>query len=150
MKKLMSVMLSVVLLLGLAAVSASGAPASAQVYVTISDGAGEIVMAQETVTVTDIDNDSKLTINDALYCAHEKSYAGGAAQGYATEMTQWGIGIKKLWGVAAFASDDEKGVVTVTLSIRCDTVAGKSENEYVPQDGTIIYYTLYPRISVPG
>ena len=40
------------------------------VNVTIADKDGNPVMVQEEISVTDIDNDGKLTINDALYLAH--------------------------------------------------------------------------------
>lgn len=99
MKKITATLLSMVLVLGLFGFSAFAADASTQVYVTIALGDGSLGVAQQAVTVTDIDSDSKLTINDALFCAHEAFYPGGAAQGYKTELTQWGLGIKKLWNV---------------------------------------------------
>ena len=73
---------------------------SVQVYVTISDGEGKLVMAQEPVTVTDRDNDGKFTVDEALYAAHEAKYTGGAAEGYGTENTAYGLSLAKLWGVA--------------------------------------------------
>ena len=73
---------------------------SIQVLVTISDGEGKLVMAQEPVTVTDRDNDGKFTIDEALYAAHEAKYTGGAAEGYGTENTAYGLSLAKLWGVA--------------------------------------------------
>lgn len=72
---------------------------SAKVYVTICDDKGSLAIAQEEVIVTDIDNDGVLTINDALYHAHEKKYSGGASSGYSTAKTEYGVGITKLWGV---------------------------------------------------
>lgn len=100
MKKITAVLLSMVLVLGMFGVSAFAAGSSTEVYVTIALGDGTLALAQETVAVTDIDNDNKITINDALYCAHAAFYPGGAAAGYATELTAWGMGIKKLWNVA--------------------------------------------------
>lgn len=76
---------------------AEGAPLSADVYVTVSDK-GSLAVTQRRVTVTDTDGDNALTLNDALYCAHESAYNGGAAAGYATTDTQWGISMTKLWG----------------------------------------------------
>ncbi len=70
---------------------------SADITVTIAN-TGELVVVQEPVTVTDTDSDGKLTINDALYLIHEAKYEGGAAAGYATSETQWGLGLSKLWG----------------------------------------------------
>ena len=72
-------------------------PSEATVYVTISNK-GDLVVRQQSVTVMDIDDDGALTISDALYCAHEKYYKGGAAEGYGAEMGQWGLGLTKLWG----------------------------------------------------
>ena len=72
----------------------------AEVYVTIADENGELALSQEKITVTDIDNDGALTINDALYAAHEAKYEGGAAAGYASSVGQYGLAIDKLWGTA--------------------------------------------------
>jgi hypothetical protein len=74
----------------------SFAEGGANVTVTIKNGG--IVVARETVEVTDIDEDGALTINDALYCAHEKFYDGGAAAGYGSGMSDWGLSLTKLWG----------------------------------------------------
>ena len=70
----------------------------AEVYVTIADENGELALSQEKITVTDIDNDGALTINDALYAAHEAKYEGGAAAGYASSVGQYGLSLSKLWG----------------------------------------------------
>ena len=102
MKKIIAVLLSVLLVLsvGMLFVSADDAANSVDVHVTIVDEKSEFAVAYETVTVTDIDNDEALTVNDALYAAHEQFYDGGAAAGYATETTKWGLSLMKLWGVA--------------------------------------------------
>lgn len=70
------------------------------VYVTISDDKGVLALAQEKIIVTDIDGDNALTINDALYCAHEAKYKGGASAGYAAGQSQYGISLNKLWGIS--------------------------------------------------
>lgn len=72
---------------------------TADVYVTISDGTGELPLAQEKITVTDIDADGALTINDALYAAHDAKYDGGAEAGFASAETEYGMSLNKLWGV---------------------------------------------------
>ncbi|MEE3493155.1 hypothetical protein [Ruminococcus sp.] len=102
MKKIIAVLLSVLLVLsvGMLFVSADDAANSIDVHVTIVDEKSDFAVAYETVTVTDIDNDEALTVNDALYAAHEQFYDGGAAAGYATETTKWGLSLMKLWGVA--------------------------------------------------
>lgn len=99
MKKITACLLAVVLFLGMFGLSVFAANDSVMVYVTIALDDGRLAVAQEAITVTDIDSDNKITINDVLHCAHEEFYPGGAAQGYATEVTQWGLGIKKLWNI---------------------------------------------------
>ena len=99
MKKTLSVILSVLIILSIGVVCAA-AEDSADVWVTIADKDGKLAVAAEKVTVTDADKDGALTINDALYCAHEAFYEGGAAAGYATGSTQYGLSLNKLWGAA--------------------------------------------------
>lgn len=74
--------------------------ATVKAYVTISDQNGATVMAQEEVTVADVDKDGVLSISDALYAAHEAKFTGGAAAGYAASVTEYGLSLDKLWGVA--------------------------------------------------
>lgn len=90
-----TVMTLLICMLGVQAFASEGA--SAEVYVTITNGT--IALAQEAVTVTDADGDGELTINDALYAAHKAKYSGGASAGYATATSDYGPGITKLWGV---------------------------------------------------
>lgn len=89
---------AVMMMVGSLSVSAF-ADESVNVYVTISDDKGELALVQEKINVTDIDGDNSLTINDALYCAHEAKYEGGASAGYAAGQSQFGISLNKLWGV---------------------------------------------------
>ena len=70
---------------------------SAKVLVSIANGT--LVLAAEEITVTDVDNDGALTINDALYAAHEAKFDGGAAAGYGSASTEYGLSMTKLWGV---------------------------------------------------
>lgn len=69
---------------------------TAEVYVTIANG--DLKIAAEPVIAADIDNDGEVTVNDALYAAHEQYYEGGAEAGYGTEYGQYGLSITKLWG----------------------------------------------------
>ena len=50
---------------------------SALVYVTVSDG--QLQLANCKVEVSDSDGDHALTVNDALFAAHEKYFPGKAA-----------------------------------------------------------------------
>ncbi|MBQ9112769.1 MAG: hypothetical protein IJY08_04230 [Clostridia bacterium] len=105
MKKVLSkasALIALVLALSLMGIPAFAADAenTATVYVTICDATGKLAVAQESVAVTDVDNDGALTVNDALYAAHESKYEGGAAAGYASSVGQYGLAIDKLWGTA--------------------------------------------------
>ncbi len=96
MKKIAILLLALVM--ALAAVFAEEAEEEAPtVYVTLA--AGELVLAQEPIELTDADGDGALTINDALYLAHEEYFEGGAEAGYANAETQWGLSVAKLWGI---------------------------------------------------
>ena len=72
-----------------------------QIYVTISNK-GSVVLFQQSITVTDVNNNGFFDVDDALYAAHEAGYNGGAAAGYASEVTQYGLGIAKLWGDTSY------------------------------------------------
>lgn len=93
----MLTVLAMVLAMMPAMAFADTASETAAVNVTIADK-GSLVLTQETVTVADIDADGALTINDALYAAHEVAYDGGAVAGYGSAMSSWGLSITKLWG----------------------------------------------------
>lgn len=97
-KKAIVMILTLVLMMSMLSLTAFAADESAKVYVTIFDKTGTAVLVQESITVTDTDKDGKLTIDDALYLAHEGKFTGGAAKGYATKTGEYGLSITKLWG----------------------------------------------------
>ncbi len=68
------------------------------VKVTVSIANGELVLTEAEITVTDIDGDGALTINDTLIAAHTAKFEGGA-DGFASENGDYGLAITKLWGV---------------------------------------------------
>lgn len=74
-------------------------PETVYVYVTVCDGTGTLALAYEEITVRDLDGDGVYTMDEALSCAHEAKYAGGA-DGYASEETVYGLSMSKLWGVS--------------------------------------------------
>ncbi len=92
--KLILTTLLTVLLLSLSVLAAD----SAHVTVTVFDGTS-LALAAEEVSVTDTDADGKLTIHDALYAAHEARFEGGAAAGYSSASTEYGLSLTKLWGI---------------------------------------------------
>ena len=99
MKKIVSFIAAAAISCSALCVTANAADET-KVYVTISDGkSGTPVLIQKEVSVTDIDNDGKLTINDALYITHEDNFSGGAAAGYASSEGTYGLQLDKLWGI---------------------------------------------------
>ncbi len=67
------------------------------VYVTISDE-GNVVVMQQSVNVIDRNKDGHMDVDEVLYAAHETFYTGGAAEGYQSENTAYGLSLMKLWG----------------------------------------------------
>ena len=103
MKKVLCAVVAVLMMLSVFGVVsfAEGTQAAEpiDVYVTISDGEGKLVVTQEKITVNDVNSDGKLDIDEALYAAHEAEYEGGASAGYASYVGSWGLAIEKLWGI---------------------------------------------------
>lgn len=96
MKKLSTLLLALLLLLP--CLASARTQTDIYAYVTIADGDGALVMAHVPVLVIDTDGDSTLTIADALTCAHAVWYPEGG-RGFATENTQYGLAITRLWGI---------------------------------------------------
>ena len=96
MKKILALITAILIVAVFASVLC--AAKSSVVYVTIANG--ELVLAREAVTLKDADGDGALTINDALYLAHEAKFEGGAAAGYGSSVhPDYGLSMTKLWGV---------------------------------------------------
>ena len=102
MKKILSVAIALLMMLGMLGISVSAEPEPGSdlitVYVTISDAKGELVLTREAIVVGDEDGDDIISIYDVLYTAHDKKYEGGVSAGYNTAETQYGISLIKLWG----------------------------------------------------
>lgn len=105
-----------------------------QVYVTISDGS--LAMANEEITVSDIDGDGALTINDALYCAHEAAYEGGAEAGYGSYEGDYGLALSKLWGIENGGSYGYYVNNTSAMSLGDTISSGDHINAFVYTDLT--------------
>lgn len=100
MKRSMKRFLAVMLVVAVMSVASSVMPLSAadeSVYVTIANG--ELALAYESVPLTDADGDGSLTVNDALISAHDIAFEGGAAAGYGSKQTEYGLSMTKLWGI---------------------------------------------------
>lgn len=74
------------------------------VFVTIVDGGNVVTdknggyVAQAKVTVSDLDQNGVLTVDEALYATHEDLYDGGADAGYGTFVGDYGLSLAILWG----------------------------------------------------
>lgn len=137
MKKLITASTVLALTLSLGTFSVSAAEnLSASVFVTISDANGSLAMVQQQVAVTDIDSDGALTISDALYCAHEASYEGGAAAGFATSQTEYGLSLDMLWGTANGGSYGYYVNNSSAMSLSDAIAEGDYINAYVYTDLT--------------
>ncbi len=97
MKKLTIFALLAALLAGLFCLSVYAEGETANVTVTISNR--DLMLIQQPVTVTDLDGDGALTVNDALAAAHDAGYEGGAEAGYGSDTGDYGLYLTKLWGV---------------------------------------------------
>ena len=99
MKKAISIILAVLMLMSAASLAFAAEDAATTVYVSISNK-GTLVLTARPIACKDIDGDKKITINDALYCAHEEYFKGGAKAGYESGPLAGydGISLFKLWG----------------------------------------------------
>lgn len=98
MKKVLTALLVSALAAGTIGITASAESATEDVYVTIADAEGNLALIQEKVTVNDLDEDGVLTVDEALYAAHEAKFEGGAEAGYASSDSDYGRKLDMLWG----------------------------------------------------
>ena len=103
MRKLLASILCISILFGVCglSVSAKDNDEVAEVYMTVYCEQKGIVECRDTFTVgvTDKDNDGVITVNDALCATHDEYRTKEAKGDYATEETEDGLKITKLWGV---------------------------------------------------
>ena len=64
-------------------------------FVTGKDGTR---IAYTPVTITDVNGNESYDIDDVLYATHELYYDEGAASGYSSQNTEYGLSLIKLWG----------------------------------------------------
>lgn len=128
MKKTIAILLAVLMVVSVSVLFVSAVDNGTKVTVTIADKDGKLAVAAEEITVTDTDNDGKLTVNDVLYTAHEMFFEGGAAQGYATKNTQYGLALDKLWGYANYPNF---GYTVNNVPVETDLNEIVKANDYV-------------------
>lgn len=113
MKKVLSILLSLILLIGFSTVvnpTAAAAEAveavTAYITVTLQDENGAPVFAEardgsqvavKAVTVSDQDGDGMLTVYDMLYCAHVQLAPGGANDFSTANGSRNTVSAKTLW-----------------------------------------------------
>lgn len=95
MKKNLTAILTAAMITGAFTVTACAEEASANVFVTISDGT--LKLTQEEITARDLNSDGKINIDEALFAAHEEMYHGDAA-GYESYESEYGLSLGTLWG----------------------------------------------------
>lgn len=136
MKKSLSVILSAALTAGVLTAAVSAEELSAEVYVTIADENGKLALANEKIEVKDIDGNGALTIDDALYCAHEAKFDGGAEAGYKSADSDYGRYLEKLWGVENGGSYGYYLNNASTMSLDDKIISGDYVNAFVYTDLT--------------
>ena len=97
-------------------------------------------MVEKSVTVTDLNEDGKLTYDEALVAAHDAYFEGGAAAGYATAPSKYGAEVKMLWGTTTpntlFFDND------ASLQYAVDKVEVKAgDNLYASINADDVYYS---------
>lgn len=101
MKKVLTICLATMMLLGAFALTALATPPLVPTaFVTIVDENGEIVLAAERIPWNDTDGQGPdtVTIAEMLETAHDIHFEGGAATGFASGESPYGISLLKLWG----------------------------------------------------
>ncbi len=140
MKKVISIIAAAALVSCSSAVICAGAAEQdTKVLVTVSDGkSASPVLIQKEVNVTDIDSDGKLTINDALYIAHEDNFTGGAAAGFSSseKAGYTGLSLNKLWGIENGGSYGFYVDNTYAMSLSDEVKDGSSVYAFVYSDTT--------------
>lgn len=94
MKKNLTAILTAAMITGAFTVTACAEEASANVFVTISDGT--LKLTQEEITAKDLNSDGKINIDEALFAAHDL-YRGDKA-GYESADSEYGRSLVTLWG----------------------------------------------------
>ncbi len=147
MKKVLSALLVSALATGAIGITASAESATADVYVTIADAEGKLALVQEKVTVNDLDEDGVLTVDEALFAAHEAKYEGGAEAGYASSDSDYGRKLDMLWGVDNGGSYGYCVNNASAMSLGDEVKSGDYINAFVYTD-TVTWNDLYSYFDV--
>jgi len=144
-KRIISLLLVAVMLIGVLPVSIFAAAPAADAKVTLTvnnqgvlaaakDGS---VMAYREVTVKDLDADGKLTYHEALASAHE---AYLTADAYVATESTWGLQVTKLWGIASTNTLYFKNNNALQVGVDNETVK-EGDNLYISVNKDNTYYS---------
>lgn len=104
-KRFISLLLSLCMIIGIASTSVFADTADTiTVNVSIAEDGSFVTgkdgtdIAHKSITVSDLDENDSYTVDEVLYAAHRQYYDGGAAAGYASAQTAYGLSLVKLWG----------------------------------------------------
>lgn len=133
MKRFLAIVTTLILVMGMTCTIAMADSAqTADVYVTISN-AGKLEMSYQKVTATDLNNDGKIDIDETLKAAHDIAYEGGAAAGYSSAESAYGLSLMKLWGDDSEAFGYRVNNATA-WSLGDEVKAGDSVHAYIYSD----------------
>ena len=93
MKKFLVILMAFCLLSAVCA-----AEEKTEIYVSITDDTGKLVLAYESLPLIDADEDGAITINDALLTAHIQRHENGA-KAYVSEQSPYGLSLVVLWDI---------------------------------------------------
>lgn len=130
MKKLLATLVCLAMLASLCALAETEPPT---VYVSVSDGSGNLTLACQPVILTDADADGALTICDALTNAHAAWHPAGAAA-FQAEESEWGLSLCRLWNEENGGSYGYYVNDVSPLSLRDPVQAGDHIKAYVFTD----------------
>ena len=144
MKKLISTILALTMsltMLSMVSFAADTTTPPQTVTMTIVNEKGELAVTAKDMAVTDMDDDGKLTINDAFISVH-KSYN----KEYVTEMGDYGLFITTFWGVTNGGSygyyHNDKMVMSLTEEIKNgDKITGYVIRDTVSFSDTYCFFT---------
>lgn len=108
-------------------------PVEINAYATITI-AGETKLLYKEITAKDLNNDKKVNIDEVLYAVHEEYYDGGAASGYGSYESQYGLSLGKLWGTNDGIGGYRINDVHVTTSLAEEVKEGSHVHAYTFSD----------------
>ncbi len=132
MKRILALLLSITLVLGVVVYAEE--PQTITAYITVSRY-GEFINSTENTPIVNlpIQLTENATLDDAFKTAHDLYYESGSALGYASDTGEWGAYVTKFWG-------DESGKFGYQINRGTESVMGLS---HIIENGDFIEACLY-------